>query len=346
MQLVAFPGFGYQFEPGRWRIQIAGVVRQPYAPTIRKRMLLKILSNMMGLSDDEILSPQYFDRLSPFVSDGAGGQQVMIRFGNHRLMLPKPTKSNGHFSQILYVPDDLVQSNATGSGPKTWINLQLHAEGANGDLAEAAIHLVPRSGLSIISDIDDTIKESAINDRRELLANTFVRPFRSVEGMADVYRRWQDHGTCFHYISSSPWQLLTPLSEMLESNSFPQGSIHLRYFRLRNHMLQKMVRIKRSGKITSLRRVVESMPDRRFVLIGDSGEKDLELYRNLGRKYPDQVLAVFIRNLADHPLSGERINRVRNQLSRIPVRVFTTAGELASLGQPVIEEFNRSKRRA
>ena len=44
--------------------------------------------------------------------------------------------------------------------------------------------------------------------------------------------------------------------------------------------------------------LLQRFPDSRFVLVGDSGEADLELYASLSRCYPSQVLAIFIRDVS------------------------------------------------
>ena len=68
--------------------------------------------------------------------------------------------------------------------------------------------LVPEHGLSVVSDIDDTIKISQVRDRRELLRNTFAREFVAAPGMAARYQQLAASAdTRFHYVSSSPLQL-------------------------------------------------------------------------------------------------------------------------------------------
>ncbi|MEZ6094756.1 MAG: phosphatase domain-containing protein [Pirellulaceae bacterium] len=337
MQLVPFPSIGYQIDSERWRIIVAGVVRLPYSSTIRKRMVLRILGNVMGVAEEEILSDRYFPRIRPFVSDGAKKCHIQIRIGEETSMLGGPTKRNGHFSEAIYVPSHLVEarSSLTECGRAT-LDVHLSCLGSN-EWQTAKVFLMPRAGVSVITDIDDTIKDSAINDRKELLANTFLRPFRSISGMADVYNEWANNGVDFHYVSSSPWQLLKPISEMLERDGFPSGSVHLRYFRLRNHVLQRMIRIKRSGKITSLKQVVGDLRDRRFLLVGDSGEKDLELYCSLVKRYGDRILAVFIRNLASKPLSDERIRKFTEQYPQTPLHIFRDAEELRGQATPYLE---------
>jgi hypothetical protein len=333
-QLVAFPGVAYQVEPGRWRMRIGGVVRHPYTPTIRKRMILRILGNLMGLTEEQLHGDQYFGRIEPFVSDGARKRHVEIQVGDQRMTLPKPTRRNGHFSQVIGVPDEVVEAHKTiDPHGREYLDVSIRSENATSDNNVARTWLMKPKGLSVISDIDDTIKLSAINDRKELLANTFIREFRSIEGMADVYGQLFSAGASFHYVSSSPWQLLPAISDMLERDAFPAGSVHLRYFRLRNHMLQRMVRIRRSGKITALRDLVRSMPGRRFFLIGDSGEKDLELYGSLAKRFPQQIQAIAIRELSNRPISQERMERFRARAPDGSLCVFREPSELASFIQ-------------
>ena len=90
------------------------------------------------------------------------------------------------------------------------------------------VQLLEPTGFSVVSDIDDTIKVSQVLDKGELLANTFIRPYREVTGMATQYRQWAKHGAAFHYVSSSPWQLFQPLMNFMETSGFPAGDFHLK----------------------------------------------------------------------------------------------------------------------
>ena len=62
-----------------------------------------------------------------------------------------------------------------------------------------------------------TVKVSNVLNKRELLANTFLREFTPIEGMAALFRRWgRAHGAVFHYVSASPWQLQPELQAFLQ----------------------------------------------------------------------------------------------------------------------------------
>ena len=59
------------------------------------------------------------------------------------------------------------------------------------------MQLLDTNGLSVISDIDDTIKETNVTQKRQLLRNTSLREFRAIDGMADFYARLRDAGRPF-----------------------------------------------------------------------------------------------------------------------------------------------------
>ncbi|KAJ2461189.1 hypothetical protein GGI02_005674, partial [Coemansia sp. RSA 2322] len=61
-------------------------------------------------------------------------------------------------------------------------------------------HLIEPRGVSIISDIDDTIKASNITAQKRIVLETaFARPMKAVPGMSELYRDWYRLGCEFHY---------------------------------------------------------------------------------------------------------------------------------------------------
>ena len=78
------------------------------------------------------------------------------------------------------------------------------------------------------------MKITNVADRRELLANTLLREFVAVPDMVNLYKMWSLSGVIFHYVSASPWQLTRPLSEFFLNSGLPDGSMHLKLFRLKD----------------------------------------------------------------------------------------------------------------
>ncbi len=185
--------------------------------------------------------------------------------------------------------------------------------------------VVPETGVSIVSDIDDTIKESHVLNRDELIKNTFLRRFKAVPGMSSWYAQLaaQDKSTRFHYLSSSPHQLYPALDGFLQNENFPLGSVHLRYIDLSEELFGNGNSSKRH-KLSTLQTLIEQFPQRQFVLIGDSGEADPEIYAEIARRYPAQVRAIYIRNVSQEPREAVRYAKTFDGLPSSLWTVFDT----------------------
>jgi phosphatidate phosphatase APP1 len=201
------------------------------------------------------------------------------------------------------------------------------------------IRLLPPTGLSVISDIDDTIKETTVTNRRELLQNTFLRDFKYVEGMADVYQNWHRAGAEFHYVSSSPWQLFESLSRLQADGGFPMGTMHLRNFRLRDQLFKKVLIIRRKGKASEIKRLLKNLPNRKFILVGDSGEKDPEIYRKILVRFPSQVEGVFIREVINRPLAKDQVRKLNKHAGNGVWAAFSTPEMLEKRAEDVISQL-------
>lgn len=186
---------------------------------------------------------------------------------------------------------------------------------------------VPAHGLSVISDIDDTIKHSQVTDRRELLLNTFARPFIAVPGMADRYRSLAaEAGTRFHYVSASPMQLYPALADFLDDARFPEGSMHLREMTGWRSLLSGGPD-SQTHKRNAIERLLRDFPARHFLLVGDSGEHDPEIYADLARAHPGRIVSIAIRNVTGETAASPRYAHTFEGLERQLWTVFDEAGD-------------------
>jgi phosphatidate phosphatase APP1 len=208
--------------------------------------------------------------------------------------------------------------------------LDLRIVPPHGDQREFAGHvqLISEVGVSVVSDIDDTIKVSHVAHRRLLLRNTFLRDFQAVDGMAELYRDWAEGGAVFHYVSSSPWQLYGCLSRLLIDEGFPKGSFHLRSVRFRDPSVLRLFVARRRDKRRVIRSIIRSFPRRQFVLVGDSGERDPEVYGSLGREFPGQIQRILIRHVRGRAWTQDRCERAFRGLPLTKVVVFQDANDV------------------
>ena len=162
----------------------------------------------------------------------------------------------------------------------------------------------PAARFGILSDIDDTILETGVQRVGRMIRQTFTgsaltrTPF---PGAPDLYRDLAALVNPVFYVSSSPWNLHAFLIAFLRHRGFPMGSVLLR-----DLLGTRAGREQKDGRI---REVLDLHPQLPFVLIGDSAEKDPEIYADIVRAYPGRILAVYIREVRLDPGDG-RVEKV------------------------------------
>jgi phosphatidate phosphatase APP1 len=171
---------------------------------------------------------------------------------------------------------------------------------------QPVLQVGPRARFGVISDIDDTILQSSITDWKTAAQLTFLHNARTrkpLAGVAALYRALQATHNPIFYVSSSPWNLYDLLEDFMELNGIPFGPIHLRDLGTDPGKF-----IKSAGHGHKLERaihLIERFPQLRWVLLGDSGQADAELYAEAARTHPDRIAAIYIRDVdpdVDSPL--------------------------------------------
>jgi hypothetical protein len=331
--VALFPSLGH-LEPGgeHWRIAVHGEVYCTGKVGLGKRFLLKLLQRAMKAPDAAFETDLFRGRIARFLATDCAGRRIAVKLGDEVHPLAKKSRRNGHFFGVLRLPVEAsgpIERNGCGDAGR--VNLSIHHPAAGGPLACGQAFLLPAEGMSIISDIDDTLKHSHVGCKQSLLTNTFLREFEPIGGMAELFRGWAASGATFHYVSSSPWQLYRHLAEHLSQQGFPDGSYHLRAFRLRDHLIRRILMLRRSGKAAVIRGLLQTFPGRRFVLVGDSGELDPEIYGAMARKFPRQVAGVFIRQIPGPRDTPARYQRAFRGVRYEVVRLYREAADLADV---------------
>ena len=114
----------------------------------------------------------------------------------------------------------------------------------------------------------------------------------------------------------SPWQLYQPIQDFIVGQGFPAGSMHLKQLRFLDSSFIKFVQADQLAyKTEIIEGIIADFPERTFVLVGDSGEKDPEVYAAIAGKHSDRVLAVLIHDLGNAPQS-----RYDQLFGALPVR--------------------------
>lgn len=329
--LLFFPTFGY-FDPESetWRARIHGWIFEREENSRKRAVLVRLIARRLGL--DRVADTEAREimrtRLWPFLVDNERWKRITVRIGDAEFPLPR-SKPNGHIRGKLELSDDVVAGvRADSHNSSIWLPFEAVTRENDDREFFGRVRMVAPEGWSVISDVDDTIKSSNVVERRELLANTFLRPFQAVDGMSDAYRAWSQAGAEFHYVSASPWQLFEPLDELLRSHEFPEGTLHLRRFRLKDRSSLQMLGPSDVVKHRVIERIIAAFPQRNFICVGDSGERDPEMYGELARNYPDRVRKIFIRNVTEENVNSDRF---ATAFAGLPLGVATVFGSAEAL---------------
>ena len=212
--------------------------------------------------------------------------------------------------------------------------------------------LVPssRARFGVISDIDDTVVYSGVRNKLRMvlaLALSNARTRKPFEGVAAFYRALHAGRNPVFYVSKSPWNLYAPLVEFLEHQGLPAGPLVLRDFGLR---------MNRRHKTEAIEDVLRTYPRLRFVLIGDSGEEDPEIYGDIVHRFPGRIRVIYIRSVNDRaiPKVGKLSAAVAgtgSQLVLAPDSAFAAAhaageGLIQASELPAIRSDRRSDARS
>jgi phosphatidate phosphatase APP1 len=247
------------------------------------------------MNDTELVeaNTHLLTRLKPFMANPRAESIVRAFFYNEHASREHITKTDasGHFtfrSALDFIP--------------THVRV-LAGEDARLSVTEEVI-VTSATGVSLISDIDDTVKHSAISaGAREIFRNAFIRNFDdlTIEGVREWYATMHDMGVKLHYVSNSPWQMYPILTTFFKMAHLPKGSFHLKQY---SGMLQGIFEPVAERKKSSLDKLMRDFPDRKFILVGDSGEADLEVYTDTALDNPGRILGIFIRDVTTSVKTG------------------------------------------
>lgn len=195
--------------------------------------------------------------------------------------------------------------------------------------------LIPpdHSVYGVISDIDDTIMHTGVTSflKIRLAFNTFFKNYDRrlpLKGAANLYQLLHrgasgaDENPMF-YLSNSPWNLYKYLEKFLDFHGFPKGPILLRDFPTPWDRTSKH---KRPHKAKELLNILKHYPDMNFILIGDSGEHDVDYYKEVAELYPSRIMAIYLRSV-NHEKKMARVQSIANSFTICPMLLVQESTE-------------------
>jgi phosphatidate phosphatase APP1 len=295
--------------------------------TLRVRGRVLRHNKLRGAADGDSWFDDLRNSYRRFNSDEVAYAQLEARFGATVVSLS--ADKEGYFSAEI---EGMVSAENNIWHPVhiTVTDPVVHAEPAT---AIAQVLVPPSTArFGIISDVDDTILQTHANTIFKFFQVTFLQnaskrlPFA---GVAAFYRALQsgigDENNPIFYVSSSPTNLYDLLTDFMALQEIPPGPICLRDIGIdENKFLMSGHHDHKWKHITG---IMDTYPELPFVLIGDSGQKDPEIYAEVVQRYPGRVLAVYIRDVTKKGRDGEVVE-IAGEL-RVPMLLVPTTGAAA-----------------
>jgi phosphatidate phosphatase APP1 len=292
---------------------------------------------LRAASADDSRWRNFRNALKRFTSDEIANAKVRVLFQEQRQDLS--TDEEGFFETWLGLTSPLSVTQATDTYLYPFsIELLAPLRKEQVETHFAGQVVVPhQAAFGIISDVDDTILQSDATRifkmaRKVLFGNARTRlPFK---GVAEFYQKLHQNKNPLFYVSSSPWNLYDLLVEFLEINNIPLGPLLLRDWGISD---KEFLPTGHAGhKLQAITQILETYPDLPFLLIGDSGQEDPEIYSQVVARYPGRILAIYIRDVS----GGSR----NEAISKLAQSVIAGRSELLLVPDTTVaEEHARSR---
>jgi phosphatidate phosphatase APP1 len=230
-------------------------------------------------------------------SDEMPGARLRATFAG--LSVETVSDSEGYFSVELVAPGSLAG----------WHEIQLELLDRPAAGTGKVLVPPPDAEFGVISDLDDTVIQSDVTHKLRMLvklafSNAHTRkPF---QGVAAFYRALHRGRNPFFYVSKSPHNLYVPLIEFLQRQQLPGGPLLLRDYGLRT---------KKDHKTRAIESILTTYPALRFILIGDSGEQDPEIYAGILSRFPERIRVIYIRSIDRSPARLKAIEKLVAQVA-------------------------------
>jgi phosphatidate phosphatase APP1 len=226
-----------------------------------------------------------------------------------RMELPQPIKNHDPWQEIRLELVDMVIKNQ--KHPVVYSHVFVPSDNVE---------------FGVISDIDDTIVPTGSTRLWVMLKTTFLGNAQTrvpFPGVAAFYQALSKglvghENNPFFYVSSSPWNLYDFLMELMDIHNLPRGPLMLRDIGLsREHFFSGS---HTEHKLIQIERIFDIIRDIPFILIGDSGQHDAEIYLQVIRDFPGRVKMVYIRDV--DPASHNKVLKIAGEIGKLGVEMM------------------------
>ncbi|KAF7294014.1 Actin patch 1 protein [Mycena kentingensis (nom. inval.)] len=246
-------------------------------------------TSVAQLSENEAKNARNLTREIFILQQGDVPVGMSIHGGQVQTAVIGPTTDQGDFLQSVPLTD-AAQGYQAGSDTSQIQTMDVFVDGT--DSGNSTAYLVPPTGYTIISDIDDILRITKIYIPKEGLLNSFARDFVPWMSMPDVFYSWAQKAPDlhFHYLTTTPEQGTRVYMHYIYQ-TYPMGSFDTRPLNFSD--ISATLEIRKH----LLTRIIETFPQRKFILVADTTNSDvMKAYPEMAHTYPDQIHCILLRN--------------------------------------------------
>lgn len=267
-----------------------------------------------------------------FRARGAPGVSVRISVGAQEV--EATSDARGHFEARVPGPHQ-------ASGPHLAVRMTIldgiHDDVTNPILREVKVHIpTGEAEFAVASDLDDTVLYTFAFSRVRMLRqvlfhNAHTRlPFPGVPAFYRALQAGSDgaRSNPIFYVSSSAWNLYDLMHEFMRLRQIPAGPILLR--ELPRSLRALIDKNRHEHKKHRIEELLAAYPQLRFLLIGDTGQRDAELYTRCAQEYPERIAAIYLRDVGVHPVRHAAIEAMAAPVRAAGIPVLLVKDTLAA----------------
>ncbi|SFZ90894.1 Uncharacterized conserved protein [Flaviramulus basaltis] len=276
-----------------------------------------------------------FNAWKRFETDEIKNTQIRVKVGDDKFFYTN-TDDRGYF-----LLDEKVENLSDYVTEEGWIHLVFSYSAENlkrtiqSDNRFPGEILIPskKAAFGVITDIDDTILHTGLVSilKWRVLFNTLLTSAGKrmpLDGAPEFYHllhqgKTGEESNPIFYVSHSPWNLYRYLEYFLKKNNFPKGPIILRNF---PKPFSKKAKGEIPQKQKEISNILKTYPELKFILIGDSGEHDPDIYMQIVNLFPNRILAIYLRSV-NHKKKMLRVKGLYENYKTIPVLLVDKSEE-------------------
>ncbi|RLJ67286.1 uncharacterized protein DUF2183 [Lacinutrix venerupis] len=277
-------------------------------------------------------------------SDEIANTAIKVKLPNNKIIKAK-TDNDGY-----YIIEETIENLKSLTNTEGWLSFELSYDDVtikrkitNNNRFSGEL-LIPSSKakFGVASDIDDTILHTGVVStlKWRVIYNSIFKNAKSrlpLEGAAEFYHMLHrgvsgENANPIFYVSHSPWNLYRYLELFLRQHKFPKGPILLRSFK---EFRSRKTVDEKPQKQKEILNLLKTYPDLPFILIGDSGEHDADIYIEIAKQFPERIKAIYLRSVKHK----KRMLRVKGLLEKYK----TTPALLVESSKQAIEHAKENR---